>query len=159
MVTFWIPLTPVPKNGSALHFVDESHIDLALFFWHGKFPKKNKASNTDLFQNIDLSKRYGGDKSINNYMPLQIGDVTVHSGWTLHTSDPLSSPEKKLSDGRIALSISYVCSKAMVRKVDGRSPSGDNGHDEDYDSYKGWIDRIKPGRSINVDDIDLPVIF
>ena len=45
-------------------------------------------------------------------MPLNIGDVTVHAGWTLHCADPCSPNEVQ---DRLALAISFVDSRAPVR--------------------------------------------
>ena len=73
-ITFWIALQPVPENGSALLFVDSSHLDFALPYWNG----------IDGDEYDRLEHRY--DNAVSHHMPLQLGDVTVHSGWTLVSS-------------------------------------------------------------------------
>lgn len=47
-----------------------------------------------------------------NYMPLSLGDVTVHSGWTHHCAGGNDSNED-----RLALAISYVDARAEIRET------------------------------------------
>jgi ectoine hydroxylase-related dioxygenase (phytanoyl-CoA dioxygenase family) len=129
MITFWIPLQAIPKNGgTALDFVSKSHSDFALPFWN-KFDGKE-------YERLD--ERYKG-RSV-HYMPMKVGDVTVHSGWTLHCADGNT-------DGidRHALAISFVDAEAEVREqaLDfDRSGSSGYGDNEDHWSYKEWVQQV-----------------
>lgn len=90
-ITFWIPLTNIPKNtGTALQFVDGSHTDFAL----------NYFNTHDKVDEMDLSERY---KKVTDYGPMEVGDVTVHDGWVLHCAGG------NVGDDRTALTVSYVC--------------------------------------------------
>ena len=89
-VTFWIPLKDLPKSSPALLYASRSHADFALNFWGGK---------------EDLSRRY----MIRDHLPLSLGDVVAHHGFTLHSSKPSDA-------GRTAYTVSYVSAGARVRK-------------------------------------------
>jgi ectoine hydroxylase-related dioxygenase (phytanoyl-CoA dioxygenase family) len=68
-----------------------------------------------------LERRYGGggdNEDINadgvettHHMPLEVGSVTVHNGWTLHCADAAAA-----GDDRYALSITYVDGRAELRE-------------------------------------------
>ena len=80
MITIWIPLQPVTQSG--LVFCSKSHNDFALPYW-------NDVSTAENYPNSPwnkLEERYPSSACC-DYMPLALGDVTVHSGWTLHCAD------------------------------------------------------------------------
>ena len=143
LITFWIPLQDVPADGSGLSFVSKSHADFALAYW-------NEIDGEE-YQRLD--QRYSGVKHIFDHMPLQIGDVTVHSGWTLHCAS-----EGNKDTDRYAFAISYVDSKAEIREdVPGvgvkikskklkRGQQDNSGlrDDEDIASYADWIGEVSP---------------
>jgi ectoine hydroxylase-related dioxygenase (phytanoyl-CoA dioxygenase family) len=72
-----------------------------------------------------LERRYGGggddedddeddddDRAgTTHHMPLEVGSVTVHNGWTLHCADAAAA-----GDDRYALSITYVDGRAELRE-------------------------------------------
>ena len=148
MLTFWIPLQDIPKHGTALLFVPKSHQDFALPFWNDfGGPEYDR-----------LARRYqAADNTLVNhhhhhhYMPLKVGDVTVHSGWTLHCADGNDS-----EDDRLALAISYVDARAEIRETAmDFSPSNNNnknaggggggyGDNEDQWSYREWVAQVPP---------------
>lgn len=121
MITFWIPLQHIPSDGgTALIFVNKSHSDMALPYWN---------DSTEYDQRLEQN-RYG-DKPYHHYMPMALGDITAHSGWTLHCADAnnVKRNEKRLSpsrttsdqnkedeDDRYALAITYVDATAEVRE-------------------------------------------
>jgi len=76
-------------------------------------------------------------------MPMNVGDVTVHSGWTLHCANGSNEEEEE----RLALAISFVDANAEIREnvteasVGGHGVYGDN---EDYWSYKDWVAEVTP---------------
>ncbi|CAB9504531.1 Phytanoyl-CoA dioxygenase (PhyH) [Seminavis robusta] len=127
ILTIWIPLHDVSDSG--LHFVSKSHADFALPFWNPFTTTNNKKENPW----NDLETRYQHYK-IQHYMPLKQGDVTVHSGWTLHCADGGG-------EDRLALAISYVDAKAHVRP----HVLKDHGDDEDQWSYKDWVQDVPAG--------------
>lgn len=128
MLTFWIPLQPVPKDGTGLLFVPKSHNDFALPFWN----------DFDGSEYARLEERYKDDAV--DYMPLQVGDVTVHSGWTLHCADGNASAEN-----RYALAISFVDAQAEIREnaLDfSPTQGGSYGDNEDQWSYQEWVRQV-----------------
>ncbi len=136
-ITFWIPLQGVPSprdGGTALNFCSKSHSDFALPYWNppddaGTTNDENNASAWD-----HLEDRY--PQEIIDYMPMSVGDVTVHSGWTLHCSN---GNEIEGSKDRLALAISFVDGDAEIR------PNWETvGDDEDRWSYQDWCREIQP---------------
>jgi len=134
MITFWIPLDNVPRaeeGGTGLLFVNGSHSDFALPFWNidregGEYER--------------LEERYGGAKGIEHYMPMSVGDVSAHAGWTLHSAN--GGMGHRGTD-RFALAVSYVDANAEIRKD---AVSSIMGHDEDRRSYEDWVREV-PSRT------------
>jgi hypothetical protein len=72
-----------------------------------------------------LEHRYGGEGveedddednvddgvGTRHHMPLEVGSVAVHNGWTLHCADATAA-----GDDRYALSITYVGGRAELRE-------------------------------------------
>lgn len=149
MITFWIPLSYIPhpnSGGTALYFVDKSHADFALPFWN-RVPKGDvggedydgdrvKYSESKEYERLE--ERYNGEKGIKHYMPMNIGDCTVHSGWTLHSADDGSMMMESQGD-RYALAVTFVDAKAELRE-----DLNMLGHAEDSKSYDDWITDVKP---------------
>lgn len=132
MITFWIPLDYVPsldEGGTGLLFVNGSHSDFALPFWN----VQREGGEYDR-----LEQRYGGDDGIKDYMPMNVGDVSVHAGWTLHSSN---GGIGAAGSDRYALAVTYVDDKAEIRKDAVRSAMG---HDEDRRSYEDWVNDVPP---------------
>jgi ectoine hydroxylase-related dioxygenase (phytanoyl-CoA dioxygenase family) len=134
MISFWIPLEDIPADGTALMFCSKSHADYALPYWN---PIDEEASNSEWDR---LQRRY--PKRIVDYMPMNMGDVTVHSGWTLHCANG----NERDSD-RVALAVSFVDAKAELREdaLDTSSGQGDN---EDQWSYQDWAHSVPPRKPI-----------
>lgn len=76
-----------------------------------------------------------------DYMPMNLGDVTVHSGWTLHCSN--GNDRKGSHNDRIAIAITFVDGNAEIR------PQGQKGDDEDRWSYESWFKEIIPRRKFS----------
>lgn len=132
MITFWIPLDNVPRmedGGTGLLFVSGSHSDFALPFWN--MDREGGEYNR-------LEQRYGGAKGIEHYMPMAVGDVSAHAGWTLHSANAGIG-----NDGmdRYALAVTYVDAKAEIRQDAVNSTVG---HDEDRRSYEDWVREVPP---------------
>ncbi|KAF6256823.1 hypothetical protein COO60DRAFT_1640423 [Scenedesmus sp. NREL 46B-D3] len=127
-VTAWIPLRPVSgaDSDSGLLFAEQSHRDFALPFWH------------DL-RGRDLNdRRY----KLQDAGPMQVGDVSWHHGWMLHCAPP----QPPGTPQRLALAVSYFADGArlLARR---RDPSVLKHmlHDEDAESYGGWLAQLKDG--------------
>ncbi|KAL3945123.1 MAG: hypothetical protein SGBAC_000791 [Bacillariaceae sp.] len=127
-ITFWIPLTPVPKSGTGLMFCSKSHNDFALPYW-------NPTSGKESIEWDRLEDRYP-EKTV-DYMPMKVGDLTVHSGWTLHCAG-----ESDQTTDRIALAISFVDANAEIRP-DALDTAG-KGDNEDLNSYLEWGTSVTP---------------
>ena len=127
MITFWIPLQNVDKDGTGLMFCSKSHADFALPYWN---PVHECGSEWDRLQD-----RY--PKRVVDYMPMKMGDVTMHSGWTLHCSN--GNGDNSQNKDRVALAITFVDAKAEIRP-DWKTV-GDN---EDSWSYQRWCKDVKP---------------
>lgn len=69
--------------------------------------------------------------------PMDLGDISWHHGWTLHTADaqPRSSPP------RLALSISYFREGARVLP----KQAAKHMQLEDQESFAGWRKEVKDG--------------
>jgi len=145
LITFWIPLNYIDAGGTRLYFVNKSHSDFALPFWNGQ-PSSDSAE----FNRLDL--RYGGD-NVQHYMPMNLGDCTVHSGWTLHMAGDGSGNNSQ--DDRYALSITYVDAHAEIRE--NVSTKTKMGYNEDYWSYQAWINDIQPREYFEHDMI--PIVW
>jgi len=130
MITFWVPLQPIPSHedgGTGLIFADGSHSDFALPFWNG----------LDGHEYERLEERY---TKISHHMPLEVGDVTVHAGWTLHCADDAV-------DERYAYAVTYVDAAAEVREDAATTVNGEiRGDDEDKWSYMDWVGEVNPRR-------------
>ena len=140
MITFWIPLQGVPSprdGGTALIFCSKSHADFALPYWnHPPEVNNNKDDTNSSLSGWDrLEDRY--PEKVVDYMPMNLGDVTVHSGWTLHCSNGNELVEG--SKDRIALAITFVDWAAEIR------PNWQTiGDDEDRWSYQDWCKDVVP---------------
>ncbi|KAL7543712.1 hypothetical protein ACHAXR_013531 [Thalassiosira sp. AJA248-18] len=175
-ITFWIPLHPIPSienGGTALLFINKSHSDFSLPYWNGRGTEFGDDSGGRGGYNAydHLATRYGIDNVdddkitdnnkgvIDHHMPLNIGDVTVHNGWTMHCAN--GNRNSGYASTRYALSITYVDSHAEVRedipgvgknmkrrmrgKKDGsKSTTRALGDSEDSASYAEWIGDVLP---------------
>jgi hypothetical protein len=133
VITFWIPLQNIDKDGTALIFCSKSHADFALPYWN---PLPSSDNNDAESEWDRLQDRY--PKRMVDYMPMALGDVTVHSGWTLHCSNG-NNNNNAYGDDRVALAITFVDGNAEIRP-DWKT-AGDN---EDSWSYQEWCKDVKP---------------
>ena len=128
-VTFWIPLSDLPKSSPALLYASRSHADFALNFWGGQ---------------EDLEGRY----VVRDHLPLSVGDVVAHHGFTLHSSKPSGA-------GRTAYAVSYVSAGARVR----RGFKKEKGKREDEASYGGWVKDVGRRGKLRDDHPVVPVVW
>jgi Phytanoyl-CoA dioxygenase (PhyH) len=159
-ITFWIPLQDISVSsatsgdgdgdGSALIFCSKSHRDIALPFWndyqHRHVDAKSPWNH--------LEERYGNDvnnddSNLVDYMPLTMGDITAHDGWTLHCADPIATSTHRNKNNssnnnnkdRMALAISFVDARAVIRDTSSKS-NNNKADNEDSWSYRDWIDEV-----------------
>lgn len=140
MITFWIPLEQRVET-TGLIFASQTHSDFSLAYWYER-PTASKDADEQKQQPQkhspwnNLEKRY---ENVIDYMPLKMGDMTVHSGWTLHCAD--GEYEAGSLDGhRLALAVTLVDARAPVRSRDSlQSERADN---EDSWSYRDWINEV-----------------
>jgi ectoine hydroxylase-related dioxygenase (phytanoyl-CoA dioxygenase family) len=165
MMTLWIPLQPIPVDGTALLFCSKSHADFALPYWN---PYDVATANDPKSAWNQLENRYGrySDKHLCvDYMPLALGDVTAHSGWTLHCTNPNVSE----SEHRLALAITYVDARAPVRSSNNINSNDDvfsahladgdaKSDSEDRWSYKDWLPQVPKG-SFDWDHALVPIVY
>jgi ectoine hydroxylase-related dioxygenase (phytanoyl-CoA dioxygenase family) len=191
MITFWIPLQPIVASGG-LVFVDKSHSDFALPYWN-EHPSSSLSTTTNHVDDLDsspwyhLEERYsrktGNRKArpsrtsgVVDYMPLALGDVTVHSGWTLHCADGLSvASSQKVGTNRLALAITFVdaCAPirpdaiAAVQQVTGTAdtesptlnkPLSNKADREDIWSYQDWVAQV-PARTTDWNHALVPILW
>ena len=136
MITFWIPLQDLlTHDDSALVFCSSSHNDFALPYW-SPVPTDEESCDSEWYR---LEERYGSDALV-DYLPLRAGDVTVHSGWTLHCSDTV----RHGTPDRLALAISYVDGRAPVRPDVGLDAAKTNGRSDNEDSwsFRDWVKQV-----------------
>ena len=145
MITIWIPLQPVSQSG--LVFCSKSHCDFALPYWNDvALAEQDPSSPWN-----HLEKRYPSSAACCDYMPLALGDVTVHSGWTLHCADALipmdvqrlssETTQQHADADRLALAITYVDALAPVR--DPKTFINEKSDKEDMWSYQDWIHDVR----------------
>lgn len=128
-ITFWIPLQDIPNDGTALLFCSKSHNDFSLPYWNSI--EKSQDVNSEWNR---LEHRY--PKEPVHYMPMKMGDLTIHSGWTLHCTDGTHEG----SVDRMALAISFVDANAQIRP-DCMDDEG-MGDNEDRWSYQEWVPSV-----------------
>jgi ectoine hydroxylase-related dioxygenase (phytanoyl-CoA dioxygenase family) len=189
MITFWIPLQPVVASGGLI-FVDKSHSDFALPYWNEHPSSSSSLDDLDSSPWHHLEERYsrkiaGNRKSrpsrtsgMVDYMPLALGDVTVHSGWTLHCADGLqsSSSQKVVGTSRLALAITFVDASAPIRpdaiaavqqQVNGatdnesatlKKPWSSKADREDIWSYQDWVAQV-PARTVDWNHPLVPILW
>lgn len=137
-ITFWIPLQDIARDGgTGLLFCSKSHNDFALPYWNSL----KEADDVDSEWNR-LEYRYP-TKPV-HYMPMSMGDCTVHSGWTLHCADGADNTIGSSSQAvdRMALAISFVDANAEIRS-DAMDDQG-LGDNEDRWSYQEWANTVEP---------------
>jgi hypothetical protein len=157
IVTLWIPLQPVPKGGTGLVFCSKSHSDFSLPYWN---PLDKADANPSSPWNA-LEERYhrndmdDDDGHLVDYMPLQTGDVTAHAGWTLHCADGNTVATDGQVQDRLALAVTYVDARAVIREDALTSSSGDN---EDVWSYRDWVGDV-PARTSYIVHKRVPIVW
>lgn len=106
IVTLWIPLVPVQEPLGMLRFAARSHLD-------GAFGPPDISAETDrtLGQRI-AEKNY----PIVATGPMQLGDISAHAGWTMHSAGPNQTRTR-----RDVYSLHYFADGARIAQPDNPS--------------------------------------
>ena len=98
---------------------------------------------------------------VSHRIPLEVGDVTVHIGWTLHCADAVANSDAAEDDEGDRYAFSVTCVKARAEPREGVLPpsetDGNNGHgrdanreslsrgdDKDIWSFRSWAGEVEP---------------
>ena len=134
-LTAWLPLRSLTPSDAALEFASASHRDFALPFWRSE-------------KGMDAGKRgYVVEPPPGG--PLCLGDVTFHSGWTLHYSpaQPVEAP------ARAALAVSFFVDGARRLPPDGQLRRAV--HAEDAAGCASWLSEVPHGAVARHRDLPL----
>ena len=118
-VSMWLALSPANEANGCMRLVPGSHRA-------GRRDHRIADSETNLlFQGQTVE---GVDESQAVYCPLLPGEASFHRGWTVHSSPPNRSDER-----RIGLNVQYLAAHICQTKHD-RDPEG-------ADELLRWVDR------------------
>ena len=104
VVSAWLAIDDVDIDNSAMHVIPRSHHHAQL-----TFRDSTAAENNVLFQTVDNAADYG-DAPV--ALEMRAGQISLHSDWILHGSEPNSSNRR-----RCGLAMRYL--SADVRAYDG----------------------------------------
>ncbi len=68
--------------------------------------------------------------------------MSWHHGWTLHAAGGCKGPG---AEPRMALAVSFMGGGARLRRRGGRGLRAGMAHDEDAESYEGWVRQLGHG--------------
>jgi len=120
-VTMWMPLTDVAAEMGPMTFANGSN----KLGYLGKVPISDESQS--IFENFiaqkNLSLKYGE--------PMQAGDATFHSGWTLH-----GTPGNATDRPREAMTVIYFEDGAIIGEIDNSNRQND---------LQSWFPGLKTG--------------
>ena len=119
-VTMWMPLVDVPVEMGALTFASGSHAEGFL----GHIPISDESE--ELFRRHVSEKGYPVVSS-----PMQAGDATFHSGWTLH-----SAPPNRTGRMREVMTVIYFADGGVISAPDNPNRQAD---------LEAWFPGQRPG--------------
>jgi ectoine hydroxylase-related dioxygenase (phytanoyl-CoA dioxygenase family) len=119
-ITMWMPLVDCPVEMGVLTFASGSHVDGLLC---------DEAISADSDAEI---RRILDERKFNiSFAPLQAGDATFHSGWTLHTAPP-----NKTDRMREVMTVIYFADGTRILEPDNPHRPAD---------LERWFPGQKPG--------------
>jgi ectoine hydroxylase-related dioxygenase (phytanoyl-CoA dioxygenase family) len=93
-VAAWVALSDASEESGCMHMIPESHKN-------GQIAHKFIADKNNLLHHGQTIENVSEDGAVS--LPLRAGEASLHHGWTMHTSYP-----NKSSDRRIGLNINYI---------------------------------------------------
>ena len=106
-VAAWVALSDATKENGCMHMIPGSHQNDQLIH-KTTIDKDNFLHHGQTIENVSE------DQSI--HLPLKAGEASLHHGWTMHTSYPNQSNER-----RIGLSINYISTDMFQTQTDNDS--------------------------------------
>jgi len=136
-LTFWCPLHSMKQNDSILQYASKSQKDVAFLHW---FPGEDQSTNITAI----IKERY----KIENHNSYNVGDCSVHHGWTWHFAQINSNLTP-----REAVAFSFVDGNALLLDQNKRQFE-----QEDILSWKDWIDEVYENK-LKIDHPLLPLVY
>ena len=120
-VSVWLALSPANELNGAMQMIPGSHT-------FGKIEHKTTNDNNNILLQGQTVERVNEKDAI--FCPLSPGEASFHHGWTLHTSKPNTS-----SDRRIGLNFQYLATHVKQTKHNNDSAICVRGFDK-YNNFK-----------------------
>jgi len=125
-LTFWIPLEKVTASQGTLMFAEASHLTDYKKIGHRGIPVREIGQYRGVDED-NVKKTF----RIMQAASLDVGDITVHDGWTLHCSPP-----NKEGRTRMAFAVSYFADGEKVNQ-EGRA-----GICDDISEWSRWVSEV-----------------
>mmetsp|Transcript_7365 Transcript_7365/g.11085 ORF Transcript_7365/g.11085 Transcript_7365/m.11085 type:complete len:188 (-) Transcript_7365:39-602(-) len=109
-LTIWIPLFDLPPNGSSLRFASGSHHVYSDIIGD-RHKEEQKAPPKPGYSHPSSPLLQACGFELTDTEEMKIGDVTIHSGWTFH-----SSPSNTTHFPRYALAVCLFADGEYVKK-------------------------------------------
>jgi ectoine hydroxylase-related dioxygenase (phytanoyl-CoA dioxygenase family) len=145
VISFWIPLQniPHPDYGALPYWNGIGGVKYAQLEFRYGGGGRSSSKNTGSSDDDDI---FGGG-GVRHHMPLKVGDVTLHNGWTLHCAN--ASEDYLASEDRYALLITFVVGRAEVQEDALSSSSSTSAavakdDKEDVWSFCWWVSDVMP---------------
>lgn len=106
-VAVWVALSDATEENGCMHMIPGSHKN-------GKIPHKATIDKHNLLHHGQTIEGISENDSVS--LPLKAGEASLHHGWTMHTSYPNRS-----DDRRIGLTINYISTEMYQTQTDNDS--------------------------------------
>ena len=115
-VAAWVALSDATEENGCMHMIPGSHKN-------GKIPHRTTVDKHNLLHHGQTIENVSESDSVS--VPLKAGEASLHHGWTMHTSYPNES-----SNRRIGLTINYISTDMYQTQTDNDSAMLVRGVDE-----------------------------
>ena len=106
-VAAWIALSDATEENGCMHMIPGSHKG-------GQLPHRTTKDSNNLLHHGQTIE--GASEEQSHCIPLKAGEASLHHGWTIHTSYP-----NKSDDRRIGLTINYISTDMFQTQTDNDS--------------------------------------